>query len=139
MSIKRAIVTGGAGFIGSALCRYLVGSGGYAVVNLDKLTYAANPASLADLSDRASYRMVVGAITGETLPVYGQGKNVRDWLYVEDHARALVAVAEHGRIGESYNIGGRSERANIDVVKQICLCLDRRRPMPKGCHADRIA
>jgi dTDP-glucose 4,6-dehydratase len=286
MSIKRAVVTGGAGFIGSALCRYLVGSGKYAVVNLDKLTYAANPASLADLSDRASYRLVVGdicdqaevsrllaefrpdcifhlaaethvdrsidgpeqfvqtnvigtqrllaaaldywqrlpsaaahtfrfihvstdevygelgptglfteetpyrpnspysaskaasdhlarawhgtyglpaiisncsnnygprqfpekliphmvirAIAGGSLPVYGQGKNVRDWLHVDDHARALVAIAEQGRIGESYNIGGRSERANLDVVKRICLCLDRLRPISAGSYADRI-
>jgi len=286
MSIKRAIVTGGAGFIGSALCRLLALRGDVAVLNLDKLTYAANPASLADLEGKADYRlavadicdqatvarllaefrpdcvyhlaaeshvdrsidgpevfvlnnvlgtqrllsavlqywrglppaaaesfrfvhvstdevygelgatglfteetpyrpnspysaskaasdhfahawhatyglpvvisncsnnygprqfpekliphMIIRAIGGESLPVYGDGKNVRDWLYVEDHARALTLVGERGRVGESYNIGGRSERANIDVVRTICACLDRRRPLASGRYADRI-
>jgi dTDP-glucose 4,6-dehydratase len=286
MSIKRAIVTGGAGFIGSALCRLLALRGDVAVLNLDKLTYAANPESLADLEGRADYRlavadicdqaavarliaefrpdtifhlaaethvdrsidgpeafvlnnvlgtqrllaatleywkalpaaesaafrfvhvstdevfgelgptglfteetpyspnspysaskaasdhfvrvwhatyglpvvigncsnnygprqfpekliphMIIRAIGGETLPVYGNGMNVRDWLFVEDHARALVLVAEHGRVGESYNIGGRAERTNIDVVRTICRCLDERRPRGAGSYADRI-
>ena len=287
MAIKRAIVTGGAGFIGSALCRLLAQSGEVAILNLDKLTYAASPASLADLEGRAGYRlavadicdqvevarliaefrpdcifhlaaethvdrsidgpgafvlnnvlgtqrllgaaleywqrlpaaeaaafrfihvstdevygdlgptglfteatpyrpnspysaskaasdhfahawhatyglpvvigncsnnygprqfpekliphMIIRALGGESLPVYGDGKNVRDWLFVEDHARALVLLAERGRVGESYNIGGRAERANIDVVKTICGCLDQRRPTASGCYADRIA
>lgn len=287
MSIKRAIVTGGAGFIGSALCRLLASRGDVAVLNLDKLTYAANPASLADLEGRSDYRlavadigdqdevarllaefkpdtifhlaaethvdrsidgpeafvlnnvlgtqrllaatleywkqlpaaesaafrfvhvstdevygelgptglfteetpyhpnspysaskaasdhfarawhatyglpvvvsncsnnygprqfpekliphMIIRAIGGETLPVYGNGMNVRDWLFVEDHAQALMLVAEHGRVGESYNIGGRAERTNIDVVHTICRCLDARRPLGTGSYADRIA
>jgi dTDP-glucose 4,6-dehydratase len=286
MAVRRAIVTGGAGFIGSALCRHLAQRGDCVVLNLDKLTYAANPASLADLEGGAAYRlavadicdqaevarllaefrpdcifhlaaeshvdrsidgpeaflqtnvvgtqrllaaalqywrrlpaaeaerfrfvhvstdevygelgptglftedtpyrpnspysaskaasdhfahawhatyglpvvisncsnnygprqfpekliphMIIRAIGGDSLPVYGDGKNVRDWLYVEDHAHALVLVAEQGKVGESYNIGGRSERANIDVVSTICSCLDRRRPRSSGRHADRI-
>jgi dTDP-glucose 4,6-dehydratase len=61
---------------------------------------------------------------GERLPVYGKGENVRDWLYVEDHARALDTIAERGRVGETYNVGGRNERRNIDVVETICDVLD---------------
>jgi dTDP-glucose 4,6-dehydratase len=68
---------------------------------------------------------ILNAMAGETLPVYGKGENVRDWLYVEDHARALDVIAERGRIGETYNVGGRNERRNIDVVRKICQLLDR--------------
>ena len=72
--------------------------------------------------------IILNAIHGKPLPVYGEGKNVRDWLYVEDHARALDLIVARGRIGEKYNIGGRNERRNIDVVRQICAILDRLRP-----------
>jgi dTDP-glucose 4,6-dehydratase len=67
---------------------------------------------------------ILNALAGERLPVYGKGENVRDWLYVEDHARALDLIAERGRIGETYNVGGRNERRNIDVVRRICQVLD---------------
>jgi len=67
---------------------------------------------------------ILNALAGEKLPVYGKGENVRDWLYVEDHARALDLIAERGRIGETYNVGGRNERKNIDVVRRICSVLD---------------
>lgn len=63
-----------------------------------------------------------------SLPVYGDGTNVRDWLYVEDHARALITIVEKGRVGGTYNVGGRNERKNIDVVYRICDLLDRRTP-----------
>jgi dTDP-glucose 4,6-dehydratase len=76
--------------------------------------------------------MVIKALAGEPLPVYGRGLNVRDWLYVEDHARALTAVFERGVPGESYIIGGRAERRNIDVVTRICETLDRLRPRGDG-------
>lgn len=273
----RAVVTGGAGFIGSALCRHLVGEAGWTVLNLDKLTYAANLSSLAeiaasdrysfvqgdigdrtatsrmladfqpdivfhlaaeshvdrsitgsaafvetnivgthallesaleywsglkDLDKRARFRFVhvstdevfgslgaegafsettaydprspysaskaasdhlarawmhtfglpvcvtncsnnygpyhfpeklipliiLNALEGKPLPVYGDGLNVRDWLYVEDHARALKLVGERGATGETYAIGGRSERTNLDVVHTICDLLDELRP-----------
>lgn len=71
---------------------------------------------------------ILNALAGERLPVYGRGENVRDWLYVEDHARALDLIAERGRVGETYNVGGRNERRNIDVVRHICAVLDAHRP-----------
>ncbi|PLX38669.1 MAG: dTDP-glucose 4,6-dehydratase [Hyphomicrobiales bacterium] len=272
----RVLVTGGAGFIGSAVCHYLVGELGASVVNVDKLTYAANLSSLAaiadcpaydfveaDICDRAAmdavfarfspdavlhlaaeshvdrsitgaadfistnivgtftlleaarlyldtlaadkrerfrfvhvstdevygslgaeglfredtpydpsspysaskaasdhlaiawgrtYRLpvivsncsnnygpcqlpeklipltILNALSGDPLPVYGSGANVRDWLHVDDHARALVTVMTKGRIGEKYNIGGHAERTNLQVVEAICALLDRLAP-----------
>ncbi|MDQ3144939.1 MAG: dTDP-glucose 4,6-dehydratase [Pseudomonadota bacterium] len=67
---------------------------------------------------------ILNALSGDRLPVYGKGDNVRDWLYVEDHARALEIIIERGRIGETYNVGGRNERRNIEVVERICEVLD---------------
>ena len=278
---RRVLVTGGSGFIGSAVCRYLVRDRGWRVVNVDKLTYAGNPASLEPIADHPNYRFekldiadqpaiarllreehvdsimhlaaeshvdrsidraadfiqtnVVGtyrlleaaldywhafeagqrelfrflhvstdevfgdlpydggAFTPETpyrpsspysaskaasdhlamswyrthglpvvlsncsnnygpyqfpekliplailnaieekqIPVYGKGKNVRDWLYVEDHARALEAVLTRGRVGETYLLGGRATRTNLQVVKLLCSLLDEKRPRPNG-------
>jgi len=68
---------------------------------------------------------IIKGLAGEPMPVYGQGLNVRDWLYVDDHAQALTQVLEQGRIGETYNIGGNAERRNIDVVGTICEVMDR--------------
>ncbi|MGJ8569290.1 MAG: dTDP-glucose 4,6-dehydratase [Hoeflea sp.] len=76
--------------------------------------------------------VILNALDEKPLPVYGKGENVRDWLYVEDHAAALEAVATRGRPGESYNIGGRAERRNIDVVETICRLLDGKRPRTGG-------
>ncbi|MEO7916639.1 MAG: dTDP-glucose 4,6-dehydratase [Dokdonella sp.] len=76
--------------------------------------------------------MIQKALAGEPLPVYGDGLNVRDWLYVVDHCRAIRAVLHGGRVGEVYNVGGDAERRNIDVVKVICALLDERRPLPDG-------
>lgn len=78
--------------------------------------------------------MILNALDEKPLPVYGQGANVRDWLYVEDHARALEAAVLHGREGESYNIGGRAERTNLAVVEAICSLLDERRPRDSGAR-----
>ncbi len=72
--------------------------------------------------------VILNALEGKPLPVYGKGENIRDWLYVEDHARALHLIASKGRVGEKYNVGGRNERKNIDVVTRICALLDERRP-----------
>ena len=68
---------------------------------------------------------ILNALAGERLPVYGKGENVRDWLFVEDHARALDMIAKRGRVGETYNVGGRNERRNIEVVRRICENLDK--------------
>lgn len=76
--------------------------------------------------------IIIRALAGDPLPVYGDGSNVRDWLFVEDHARALRRVFEAGVPGETYNIGGNSERRNIDVVRAICAALDARRPREDG-------
>ena len=74
--------------------------------------------------------MILNALEGKPLPVYGDGKNVRDWLFVEDHCAAIRAVLERGQPGETYNVGGNSERANIDVVTAICDLVDEMRPRP---------
>lgn len=81
--------------------------------------------------------VLLNALHGKPLPVYGEGKNVRDWLYVDDHVRALDTIVQHGRIGEKYNVGGRNERRNIDVVQAICTILDASRPTGRP-HADLI-
>ena len=281
MAIRNILITGGAGFIGSALIRHLIGQGGCRVVNLDKLTYAGSLSSLATVEQDANYRFVHGdiadsalvsallreerieavmhlaaeshvdrsidgpsdfidtnivgtyrllqaaldhwrdlpagaqpnfrfhhvstdevfgdlpldgghfseatgyapsspysaskaasdhlvrawhhtyglpvvvsncsnnygpyhfpekliplvilnALDGRPLPVYGDGANVRDWLYVDDHARALEAVVTRGRVGETYLVGGHAERSNLDVVHAICDLLDDRRPREDG-------
>ena len=79
---------------------------------------------------------ILNALSGRELPVYGAGENVRDWLYVEDHARALDLIAERGRPGETYNVGGCNERRNIDVVRRICDALDV--AIPAGAPHDRL-
>lgn len=68
--------------------------------------------------------MIVNALTGRPLPVYGDGSNIRDWLYVEDHCRGIDLVINDGQVGETYNIGGNDERANIDIVREICARID---------------
>jgi len=72
--------------------------------------------------------MILNALEGKPLPVYGDGSNVRDWLFVEDHCSAIRAVLEQGRVGETYNVGGNSERKNIEVVTAICDLVDELRP-----------
>jgi len=81
--------------------------------------------------------VTLNALEGKELPVYGKGENIRDWLFVEDHARALLLVLEQGKIAETYNIGGRSERKNIDVVRTICRILDDLAP-GQARHEERI-
>lgn len=75
---------------------------------------------------------ILNALEGKRLPVYGKGENVRDWLYVDDHAKALALILTTGKLGESYNVGGRNERTNLEVVETICDLLDARAPLADG-------
>jgi dTDP-glucose 4,6-dehydratase len=76
--------------------------------------------------------MIVNALAGKPLPIYGDGLNVRDWLYVRDHCSGIRAVLERGRVGETYNIGGWNEKTNLEIVHTICALLDELRPDPAG-------
>ena len=76
--------------------------------------------------------MILNALAGKPLPIYGDGSNVRDWLYVEDHADALLLVMEKGRVGRSYNIGGENEYSNLDLVKTLCAILDELKPAERS-------
>ena len=191
----KLLVTGGAGFIGSAVVRLAV-SRGHQVVNLDALTYAACLDNVAEVADRPLYafeqadirdRPALDAVfaahkpdavmhlaaeshvdrsidgpgdfietnitgtynmleaaraywvnAGKPLPIYGDGSNVRDWLYVEDHADALLLVVEKGALGRSYNIGGENERSNLELVQTLCGILDELQPKASGSYADQI-
>ena len=79
--------------------------------------------------------MIVNALAGKPLPVYGDGQQIRDWLYVTDHCSAIRAVLARGRLGETYNIGGWNEKANIDIVRTVCALLDELRPDSAGSYA----
>ena len=83
--------------------------------------------------------MIQQALAGKPLPVYGDGQNVRDWLYVRDHCEGVRAVLERGRAGETYNLGGNSERRNLDLVQELCRSLDELRPRKQGSYAELIS
>ena len=83
--------------------------------------------------------VILNALAGKPLPIYGDGGNIRDWLYVEDHADALLMVLEKGVVGRSYNIGGENERTNLELVRTLCTILDRLQPRASGSYADLIA
>ena len=83
--------------------------------------------------------IILNALAGRPLPIYGDGSNIRDWLYVEDHAEALLLVVQEGRVGRSYNIGGENERTNLELVQTLCGILDGLRPRSAGSYADQIA
>ncbi|PZX42014.1 dTDP-glucose 4,6-dehydratase [Roseinatronobacter thiooxidans] len=82
--------------------------------------------------------IILNALAGKPLPIYGDGSNVRDWLYVEDHADALLLVLEKGALGRSYNIGGENERSNLELVRTLCAILDEKQPKASGSYADQI-
>jgi len=82
--------------------------------------------------------IILNALEEKPLPVYGRGENIRDWLFVEDHAAALMLVAREGKIGESYNVGGRNEKKNIEVVETICSILDEIQPRRAGSYRELI-
>ena len=76
--------------------------------------------------------IILNALAGKELPIYGDGSNIRDWLFVEDHADALLLVLEKGALGRSYNIGGENERSNLELVQTLCVTLDELRPRKDG-------
>lgn len=82
---------------------------------------------------------ITKALAGEPIPIYGTGENVRDWLYVDDHADALLTIADKGAAGETYLIGGNTERTNLDLAKTVCALLDEKRPRASGRYADLIS
>ena len=82
--------------------------------------------------------MILNSLAGKRLPIYGNGSNIRDWLYVEDHADALLLVLTDGTVGRSYNIGGQNERTNLELVQTLCRTLDRLRPLATGFYYDLI-
>jgi len=82
--------------------------------------------------------IILNALAGKALPIYGDGSNIRDWLYVEDHADALLLVVQQGAVGRSYNIGGENERTNLELVTTLCAILDEVRPKASGSYADQI-
>lgn len=82
--------------------------------------------------------IILNALAGKELPIYGDGSNIRDWLYVEDHAEALLLVVQKGKVGRSYNIGGENEKTNLELVQTLCEILDCKRPKPLGKYADQI-
>ncbi|WP_174803884.1 dTDP-glucose 4,6-dehydratase [Martelella limonii] len=82
--------------------------------------------------------VILNALAGKAIPVYGKGENIRDWLYVEDHAEALLTVITKGEVGRSYNVGGENERTNLELVKTICAILDEKRPRESGSYGDLI-
>jgi dTDP-glucose 4,6-dehydratase len=102
------------------------------------LTNGSNTFGPYQYPEKLIPRMIINALGGRALPVYGAGKNVRDWLHVDDHAEAIHRVAEDGAVGERYTIGGGAERNNIDVVRKICSILDQIAPDPSQGSYERL-
>jgi dTDP-glucose 4,6-dehydratase len=96
------------------------------------VTNCSNNFGLYHFPEKLIPHIIIKSLAEQPLPVYGDGQNVRDWLYVEDHARALTLVVERGTVGEAYNIGARNERTNIHVVRSICALLDEIEPLAGG-------
>ena len=111
---------------------HLVSAWGHTVGLPVLITNCSNNYGPHHLPEKLIPLMIAKALDGEALPIYGKGDQVRDWLYVEDHVRALQAVFERGEPGRTYNVGGHNERQNIEVVKTLCAILDELRPRADG-------
>ena len=111
---------------------HLVGAWGHTYGVPVVVTNASNTYGPYQFPEKLIPLAILKALAGDTIPVYGRGENVRDWLYVEDHVRAIRLVFEAGRPGETYNVGGDSERTNLEVVRTLCGLLDTMRPRPDG-------
>lgn len=102
------------------------------------ITNCSNNYGPRQVPEKLIPRMIINALAGEKLPVYGDGMNVRDWLHVEDHCTALVLLCQRGKVGETYNIGGENEVANIALVNKICEVLDDLAPKSTGSYKEQI-
>jgi dTDP-glucose 4,6-dehydratase len=102
-------------------------------------TNCSNNYGPSQFPEKLSPLMIRNALSGKPLPVYGDGANVRDWLYVLDHCAAIKQVLERGRVGETYNIGGGAEKTNNEVVSMLCVLLEEIRPRGRGKYADLIS
>ena len=102
------------------------------------LTHCSNNYGPFQFPEKLIPLMILNALDGQPLPLYGKGDHIRDWLYVDDHAEALVMIIESGQLGETYNVGGRNERTNLDVVETVCDVLDKVRPRKVGAYRDLI-
>ena len=102
------------------------------------LTNCSNNYGPYHLPEKLIPLIIINALAGKPLPIYGNGAHIRDWLYVEDHAAALLLVLQNGVVGRNYNIGGENERSNIDLVKAICSILQRLHPLSVGHYEDLI-
>ena len=102
------------------------------------LTHCSNNYGPYHFPEKLVPVVILNALASKPLPIYGDGRNIRDWLYVEDHADALLLVLAKGAVGRSYNIGGENERTNLELVKTLCGILDRLRPKGEGSYADLI-
>jgi dTDP-glucose 4,6-dehydratase len=124
----------------------LAGETDDAIVNIVLAQLGTSVEAYTKDANRNAYRekliplMILNAINGKPLPIYGDGQQVRDWLFVSDHCSAIREVLANGKLGETYNIGGWNEKANIDVVKTICQILDGLQPRTDGkSYAEQIA
>ena len=102
------------------------------------LTHCANNYGPYHFPEKLIPTVILNALAGKPIPLYGDGSNVRDWLYVEDHTEALLLVMDKGQVGRCYNIGGENERSNHQLAQTICAILDRQRPRGKGNYAELI-
>lgn len=103
------------------------------------LTHATNNYGPRQFPEKLIPRMILNCLSGLRLPVYGNGTNIRDWLFVDDHAEALLRVLSAGKPGQSYNIGGNNERTNLEVVESICRLLDELKPKDNGSYKSLIS
>jgi len=103
------------------------------------VTHCGNNYGPRQHAEKLIPRMIQCALSGAVLPVYGDGKNIRDWIHVEDHCRGIWLALEKGQPGESYNFGGDAELDNLTLVRMLCALLDKKRPLPSGSYAKQIA
>ncbi len=115
---------------------HLVGSWGVTYGLPIIITNSSNTYGPFQFPEKLMPVVILNALTGKPIPIYGRGENVRDWLYVEDHAEALLLALHEGRVGETYAIGGNAEARNIDIVRALCTLMDQRRP--QGAPHERL-